>query len=414
MPRSFTNDDYQVSQFLNTVLLREATKNLTRDNLFSINVFTLATAQNIVVPPMTALAETQFQPGGSALFIASGAAAHTITPGVGVTINGSGSAITFSATPYETAVNLVRIDNNEWAAIRSIAVSSGSPAFDDVTISGDLLFDSTAQRILGDFHNPTFANRLAFKDSEPGNETKVVAIPSGENLGASWQSWTAESMNNCYRSYMQIYNEGVGTNFVQFGMESVGLPVTPQTDMKFELTMYGNTFFRVSYDGTPSGFTAELVFGQLKFPSVENPSADANTLDDYQENNAWLPNISFVNPGDLSVAYAVQVSRITKIGRLVVLEFSLTFTPTFTTASGSLVINNVPDAAAAISHIGTLQFTGITLLGYTSFASRLGAVNNTSIDFVGSGSGLGAIAISTAHIASGVQMILRGSISYCT
>lgn len=121
MPRSFSNDDYQVSQFLNKVLLRDAAQNLTRDNLYSINIFTLTTAQNIVVPPMTTLAEAQFQPGGSAIFIAAGAAAHTITPGVGVTINGGGSALVFSATPYQTTIVLTRLDNDEWIAERSIA-----------------------------------------------------------------------------------------------------------------------------------------------------------------------------------------------------------------------------------------------------------------------------------------------------
>ncbi len=126
MPRTFNNDDYQVSKFLNNILLNEVEANLTRDNMFSLNVFTRSVVQNITVPPQSVLTETQFQPGASAIFIASGAAAHTITPGVGVLINGSASALTFSATPFNTSITLLRIDGDIWSAVQTVAVGSSA------------------------------------------------------------------------------------------------------------------------------------------------------------------------------------------------------------------------------------------------------------------------------------------------
>lgn len=123
MPRSFTNDDYSVSQFLNNILLRDTEKNLTRDNLFSLNFFIQPVTQNITIPAQTTLKETEWQPGGSGIFIAVSSQPHTITPGPGVTVNGSSSPVAFSATPFENTITLTRINGDEWLA--SISTSTG-------------------------------------------------------------------------------------------------------------------------------------------------------------------------------------------------------------------------------------------------------------------------------------------------
>ena len=75
-------------------------------------------------------------------------------------------------------------------------------------------------------------------------------------------------------------------------------------------------------DGTPS-IVADLITnplvlsgGQIQFPATQSPSADANTLDDYEE-GTWTPTITFATPGNLSVAYTTQSGSYTKIGRMV-------------------------------------------------------------------------------------------------
>ncbi len=61
-------------------------------------------------------------------------------------------------------------------------------------------------------------------------------------------------------------------------------------------------------------FTALGVAG-LKFPAIQIPSTDVNTLDDYKE-GTWVPSIKF---GGLSVGltYTDQLGFYTKIGRMV-------------------------------------------------------------------------------------------------
>lgn len=114
------------------------------------------------------------------------------------------------------------------------------------------------------------------------------------------------------------------------------------------------------------------VNGQIAFPATENPSADANTLDDYEE-GTWTPVLTFATPGNLAVTYGTQNGRYTKIGRTVTFSMEV-FTSAFThtTASGNLKVTGFPftHAAAPSTYTG-VRWQGITKAGYTDV---LGAV----------------------------------------
>ena len=57
--------------------------------------------------------------------------------------------------------------------------------------------------------------------------------------------------------------------------------------------------------------------GQIKFPATQNASADANTLDDYEE-GTWTPAYALTTPGTSSFGtYATQTGTYTKIGNKV-------------------------------------------------------------------------------------------------
>jgi hypothetical protein len=64
--------------------------------------------------------------------------------------------------------------------------------------------------------------------------------------------------------------------------------------------------------------------GQIKFPATQNPSADANTLDDYKE-SSWTPAVTF-GGGSTGITYGTQVGFATKIGRIVLVSAELVFT----------------------------------------------------------------------------------------
>lgn len=152
--------------------------------------------------------------------------------------------------------------------------------------------------------------------------------------------------------------------------------------------------------------------GQIKFPATANPSANANTLDDYEE-GTWTPAITFQSAGNLAVTYSVQNGTYTKIGRKVFVEFQIaTSSFTFTTSTGLARISGLPFAVGAgVSTYSGMIFGGITKAGYTQIAP--GAVSGNSFLFItASGSGVAAANVDTADMPSGGTVLLYGQIQY--
>ena len=138
----------------------------------------------------------------------------------------------------------------------------------------------------------------------------------------------------------------------------------------------------------PTG-TMDLPYGQIKFPAVQNASADANTLDDYEE-GTWTVTPTNVTVNSGTMAY---VGVYTKIGNLVHFTISAKNTGgTFTVAAdnayfslpfstadngnniypGGTILNVASTAAGGFCQIGPSQnvrtataFAGVTWLSYT-------------------------------------------------
>lgn len=283
----------------------------------------------------------------------------------------------------------------------------------------NLTFIGTGLRILGDFSNATFTSRLCFKTSTTNGDTKICGIPNGTGTGTSWQAWTKESMNDCYRGYLQVYDDGVATTFIDVGLESVGTPTTPTTTMRWRASMYGNEILSCIYGGANvNDYTLSTPFGRLKFPAAQNASSDPNTLDDYEEFNTTPADtvfkLSFATPGDLAVTYTFRQSCYTKIGRVVIWNFAIvTASFTHTTAAGNFRIEGAPFAAADINsqpfhcpvQVGGVTSTALGFVGRISAgASHLEIIGNGS-----SSAGLGQ-----TNFVSGATVNVQGTITYFT
>lgn len=88
--------------------------------------------------------------------------------------------------------------------------------------------------------------------------------------------------------------------------------------------------------------------GKLKFPAAQSASADANTLDDYEE-GSFTPTI--ISSGGGTPTYNLQMGRYIKIGRLVVVQFGVSLTATGTLAAGSLTIGGLPFTASNTANL---------------------------------------------------------------
>lgn len=108
--------------------------------------------------------------------------------------------------------------------------------------------------------------------------------------------------------------------------------------------------------------------GQLQFPATQNPSSDANTLDDYEE-GTWTPTLTFGNLA-VGMTYANRSGTYCKVGRQVSLVGTFALS-----AKGS---------STGTARLGGLPFTsmaqdgGSFIAGYTANLSTItGAVMGT-------------------------------------
>ena len=86
----------------------------------------------------------------------------------------------------------------------------------------------------------------------------------------------------------------------------------------------------------------------ITFPATQSASTDANTLDDYEE-GTWTPSVT---SGSGSITTVGAVSGVyTKIGNVLVVEFTITIT-TNGTGAGSILASGLPFAATANAYVG--------------------------------------------------------------
>jgi hypothetical protein len=108
--------------------------------------------------------------------------------------------------------------------------------------------------------------------------------------------------------------------------------------------------------------------GRLKFPATQNPSSDANTLDDYEE-GTWTPTVT---SGTGSITSYTSSGRYTKIGRVVQYQVEIAIT---NAGTGASTMNfTTPMNSNSAGPYGTCNglevgVTGVSVAGYTSLNS---------------------------------------------
>lgn len=99
------------------------------------------------------------------------------------------------------------------------------------------------------------------------------------------------------------------------------------------------------------------VNGQIAFPAVQNPSANANTLDDYEE-GSWTPVIGG-SGGTSGQAYTTQAGVYVKVGRMVIAQFAVTLSAKGTITT-SVEIQGLPfTSESSMFPVGALQWSNL-------------------------------------------------------
>jgi len=129
-----------------------------------------------------------------------------------------------------------------------------------------------------------------------------------------------------------------------------------------------------------SGTTPSL--NGITFPATQVPSADANTLDDYEE-GTWTPN----QGSGLTIVGAFSSSgRYTKVGRVVYVAGRLAGATSIATTAGTVMFTNLPFTIADLTATGVIvngslnTFGGLAAFTTTAYSTTTIAAN-VVIDF---------------------------------
>jgi hypothetical protein len=110
-----------------------------------------------------------------------------------------------------------------------------------------------------------------------------------------------------------------------------------------------------------------VTYGQLKFPAVQNPSSDVNTLDDYEEGSWVLSDVS-----GASLSLVVPYGNYIKIGKMVYIAGGCTYP---VTANGGGAALSLPFTAETISR----QFVTI---GLSTGVVPIGVITSANPTFI--------------------------------
>jgi hypothetical protein len=153
----------------------------------------------------------------------------------------------------------------------------------------------------------------------------------------------------------------------------------------------------------------ELAQGQIKFPATQVASADANTLDDYEE-GTWTPDLRFGN-GTTGITYGTRVGRYTKIGRVVTVYAGFVLTSKGS-STGALEIFGLPftclDNGGYSDAVGTVGFVDATNLGSSVTISLVARGTTSFVPRKMSGSGT-AINLTEADFNNTSAMIFSAT-----
>jgi len=256
------------------------------------------------------------------------------------------------------------------------------------------------------------------------------AVPTfmvADATGSSWQLINPISAGLIPKNITQgLYNyvsDGGAAN-AYTGTSFISASVIPGTFILLDVTntnttastfnLNGGGAQDITYAGNPlTG--GEMVAGQIAV-LVYAASGDWNLVNAYNQ-GTFTPTMTCGTVGDLSVAYGAQYGSYIKTGNIVTATIRLLFTPTFTTASGSIQFAGLPftvDNSNFIGWCGSISYiTGgmVWPVGTTS----LGIIAEGATDVCsiwGSGSGINSSPLLMSGLTSTVQYHVLFTVTY--
>jgi len=254
-----------------------------------------------------------------------------------------------------------------------------------------IILDSNNNLIQGDFDNATLNNRTKLQTTTTNATTNVYVAPNGSATSAGVSVANNSSLTNASKIVMAT-NGTTDTQIIS-GVNGSGTYLP--------LSFYTNNALAMQIT---TGGIISAAGGGIQFPATQIPSADANTLDDYEE-GTWTPvlqgsstagtytydtdrtNGSYVKIGKMVTVFGVyRISTVTSAGTGDAKISGLPFTPVKVDTAwdripGKLRVQSGPTLASNGYFCHTESpgtFLGIGLQGVADWTS----VSVTDADFV--------------------------------
>lgn len=281
---------------------------------------------NIVIDPVTLSGNPPYY----LPFVGGTPNAVTAAPGVGVALPAlaAGQSFEFLPTSNNTAATTLTIGA---FATKNVSINGANCTGGEFVagVAVILMYDGVGLQIVG-------TGSLVTRTGAEILTRKILAGPSitGQAFAADGTaplpaySFTTDPDTGLYR--IGANNVGVAVNGAKvLDVATTGLGIT------------GGASVTGLLDISAAGA------GQIKFPAAQNPSADPNTLDDYEE-GTWTPSLGG------TATYSQQAGAYTKIGNLCSLHWDLGCTLLGT--GSTTAISGVPFTSIA-APLG-VRFTG--------------------------------------------------------
>jgi hypothetical protein len=170
--------------------------------------------------------------------------------------------VVYDGTRFQVVSQLNSAGN---ATFANVSITSALNVGGVATLSGNLTFGSTGQRITGDMSSATIANRLAFQSSTTNGNSSVTAIPNGTAVGASFSV-----INNSTPTNASLGGVTINSTEVRFQSAITG------TGTYLPMTFFTNGVEQVRIDTSGNllvGITAASSSSRLRLRSSGSTSS---------------------------------------------------------------------------------------------------------------------------------------------
>lgn len=179
-----------------------------------------------------------------------------------------------------------------------------------------------------------------------------------------------------------------------------------------DINQVGNDLTGSTGTGAFVGATSPtLVTPTLGVAAATNINFGGTSLGNYGV-STFTPTFTTNVVGDLSVSYGTASGFYRRIGRTMTINYSMVFTPTFTTASGTLKLAGLPSAVNATTSVSPLMSASIDNLlipGTNTMVYAKGNGGNSFLNVValGSNSGPQNLTVANSGLTSGVAYTVK-------